>query len=511
MAHENPVLTYQEQHLATDHLLSELRGRTVSSGVVTAASQIAQFSLSLGSVMILARLLDPREFGLVAMVTTIVGFLRIFNDAGLSTVTVQKEGITHAQVSNLFWTNIAIGGLITMALALSAPIVAWFYREPRLIAVTVTLSFSFVLTSATVQHLALLKRQMRFTAIAFIQVTSLAIGVITGIAMAWFQFGYWCLVAMQLSQLVVACLLTWPLSSWRPQIPKLYSGTRPLLSFGVNLTASSFLWSLARGSDALMIGRLYGPSALGLYSRAAALLDRPLQQAMMPLEAVLVPTFSRLQSEPERYRRVVFQVFDVIALAGFPCSALLLALAHPLTLVVLGPKWEDAAPIFAAFTLVALYTPIGSIANWLLASQARGRHFLLLSALASVVTVAAFFVGLSFGPIGVATANSLSCLFFNLPLTFYIAGRQGPVSTKDFWTRFVMHLPIFIVVFAVTTLVRAPFATSRPLTQVLIAAPVGLVAALIYLCAWPPARRAALNLLGVLREWKQSRAISGEK
>src|SRR5208283_6242462 len=125
-----------ERHFQTDHLLANLKGRTISSGFVTVLSQGIQFVLSLASVMILARLLMPQDFGLVAMVLTITGFLRIFNDAGLSTATIQREGITHAQVSNLFWTNIALGGAISLLLAVLSPVIAWFYREPRLVNVT---------------------------------------------------------------------------------------------------------------------------------------------------------------------------------------------------------------------------------------------------------------------------------------------------------------------------------------------------------------------------------------
>src|SRR5579864_2487797 len=137
------------RHFATGHLLIGLKSRTVSSGIVTGVGQIAQLGLNLGSIVVLARLLTPQDFGLVAMVTTITGFLRIFNDAGLSTATVQREGITHAQVSNLFWTNVALGTGTTLLLAVSAPIVAWFYREPRLIGVTVALSLTFLSTSLT--------------------------------------------------------------------------------------------------------------------------------------------------------------------------------------------------------------------------------------------------------------------------------------------------------------------------------------------------------------------------
>jgi len=488
--------TAERDHFATDHLLADLKERAISSGVVTMVAQGAQFALTLVATMVLARLLTPQDFGLVAMVTTVIGFFRIFNDAGLSTATVQREGITHAQVSNLFWTNVTLGVTISLILAISAPGIAWFYQEPRLISITLALCITFLFTTSTVQHMALLKRQMRFKAIALIQVSSMAAGILTGIGMALLKFGSWSLVGMQLATPIVALFLTWSASRWR---------TRSLLNFGANLTASSFLWSLARGSDSLLIGRFYGSASLGLYSRAAALLNRPLEQAMGPLEAVFVPTFSRLQAQPERYRRIAFQVYDSMALGSFPFAGMLLALAHPLTLVVLGPKWESAAMIFAGFTLVALYTPIASVAGWLLSSQGRGRDYMVLSSISSSVTVLFFLVGLHFGPVGVAMSYSLSCLLVQLPVAYYIVGRRGPVTTSDLWSRFFRHSPLWGVVCGATWLIRTLVSNFAPAEQLLICAPVGLLAGGAFVCSYAPLRRAAMNLLTALQELLKSR------
>src|SRR5882724_2060362 len=146
----------REKHLSTDHLLTDLKGRTISGAFITIAAQGAQFVLGLASIMVLARLLTPKDFGLFAMVTTVMGYLRVFKDAGLSTATVQREGITHAQVSNLFWINVAMSGTISVILIVGAPAIAWFYREPRLVGVTLVLSSTFLLSGLTVQHTALL-------------------------------------------------------------------------------------------------------------------------------------------------------------------------------------------------------------------------------------------------------------------------------------------------------------------------------------------------------------------
>src|SRR5438876_8425954 len=262
------AIDLNEKHLRTDHLLADLKGRTISGAFITTAAQGAQVLLNLVSIMVLARLLIPKDFGLFAMVTTVIGYLRVFKDAGLSTATVQREGITHAQVSNLFWINVGISGAATLILAASSPVVAWFYRDPRLVGITLVLSSTFLLNGVTVQHTALLNRQMRFRAIAVIQIGSMLIGVAVGIGMALLGYNYWALVFSNLITVAAAVLLTWFAIPWRPHAPSRRSGIRPLLSFGANLATGGLIYSLARGTDAMLIGRFYGPGAVGLYTRA---------------------------------------------------------------------------------------------------------------------------------------------------------------------------------------------------------------------------------------------------
>jgi PST family polysaccharide transporter len=487
-----------EQHFSTAHLAKDLKGRTISSGLITAVAQGLQFALTLGSTMVLARLLTPRDFGLVAMVWTVMGFLRVFKEAGLSTATVQREGITHAQVSNLFWINLAVSGLITLLVAAFAPVIAWFYREPRLLGITIALSATFLLAGSTVQHLALLSRQMRFKAIAFIQVGSVLAGVVVGIGMAWLNYGYWSLVGLNLTTGIVALLLTLVASRWRPQFFTRRSGTRPMLHFGANLTAGAFFYSLARGLDGLLIGRVYGAASVGLYSRAAAMLTRPLEQFMCPVETVLIPMFSRLQNEPERYRRVFLQIYEAIALASFLFTGMFFALARPLTLVLLGAKWESAAIIFAGFTFAALQYSVTTSTTWLFASQGRGRDSLLASVIISVIMVISFIAGLPFGPAGVAIAYSAGCLVVQMPVLFWLAGRRGPVSTPDLWAGCLRHLPLWAVVCGVTWLVHSAVLLVSPLVQLAICVPTGLLAGAAFIFIYSPSRRVAMEVLANL-------------
>jgi O-antigen/teichoic acid export membrane protein len=496
-----------EQHFVTVHLLNDLKGRAISNSLVTGLSQFIQFALNLGAIMVLARLLAPEDFGLVAMVTTTMGFLRVFSDAGLSTATVQREGISHAQVSNLFWVNLSLGGAGTAAIACAAPLIAWFYREPRLVYVTVALSVSFLLTAATVQHLALLKRQMRFGILAMIQLTSLGLGVGVGITMGFMRFGYWSLVGMFLCSPLFSFIITWAASRWRPKLPTRHSGTRPLLRFGANLSASSLLWSLARGTDGLLIGRFCGSAGLGLYSRAYALMIRPVEQLMSPIESVFLPTLARVQSQPDRYRRIFLRAYGLVALTSLSFTGVLLPLSKPIILTVLGQKWEAAAAIFASFVLLALYSPICSTASWLLTSQGRGRDFLMSSSICSLVTVTSFLIGLPFGPTGVAFSFSVTSLLVNLPVVFYIAGRQGPVTTNALWRSFFQHLPLWFVVCAATASARHALNGCSSLMQLLICVPVGLLTGALFTFVYAPARRTAQSAFQVFKEWKGARRL----
>lgn len=498
-------------HLATDHLLSDLKGRTVSGAFVTVVGQGAQFLLSLVSIMALARLLTPKDFGFFAMATTVVGYLRIFKDAGLSMATVQREGISQAQVSNLFWINAGVSGAITLLLATCSPLVAWFFREPRLIGITITLSATFILNGLAIQHSALLNRQMRFKALAIIQVGSMLIGVSLAIILALLNFKYWALIVSNVVTVLAATLFTWIAIPWRPQAPSRRSGTRSLVSFGANVATGGLIYSVARGADAMLVGRFYGAIPLGLYSRAAALLTRPMEQFLCPIGSVVLPVLSRVQSQPERYRRTFLRVYETMALGSCLFGGLLFALARPLTFIVLGNSWEQAASLFAGFTLGTLWIPTVTASTWLFTSQGRGKEWLLASSLSSGITLTSFVAGLPFGPLGVATAYSIFGVLVEMPALYYLAGRRGPVISADLWMPIFRYVPLWAIVCGTTYLTDLFFARSSPWLQLLFCAPVGLSAGLLLICFVTPMRRALLEVVDILQELRSRRVSSSAR
>jgi len=345
---------------------------------------------------------------------------------------------------------------------------------------------------------------MRFKAIAMIEVGSAATGVLVGVIMALLRYGYWSLVGLTLATEITGFLLTGLVSRWRPRLPSRGSGMGPLVSFGAHQTAGSFIFSLARGCDNLLIGRFYGPAAVGLYSRGAALVIRPMEQSLLPIEAVFMPTLSRLQSHPQRYRSTFLRLYETIAMSVFFFSSLLLALATPVTLVLLGPRWHQVSAIFAGFTFMAVQLPLANAANWLLTSQGRGKDIFRVASINAVLMLASFIVGLPFGPLGVAIAFSATGPLVRLPILFYIAGRRGPVSTSDLWVGFVRHLPLWILMFVATWLMRTTVADLRPLTQLLICAPIGVVTGCAFILMFPPQRKIAAHLLEIVQELRRT-------
>ena len=177
--------------------MEDLKGKTIRGGFAKLCGQAASFVLRFVSLVIMARLLDPKDFGLVAMVTAVTGLYGLFTSAGLSTATIQSPTITNEQLSTLFWINILVGTILAFLCLLTAPVLVKFYDEPRLFWVTVATAAGFIVNAAAVQHSALLQRQLRYVALTVVETLSQLAGIAVGIGMAISGFGYWALVAQQ--------------------------------------------------------------------------------------------------------------------------------------------------------------------------------------------------------------------------------------------------------------------------------------------------------------------------
>ncbi len=502
-----------DRFLHTEHLKADLKGRSIRSGAVTMTAQVGKFVLNFGSTAVLARLLTPEDYGLIGMVIVVTGFIELFNEMGLSTATVQKAEITHKQVSTLFWINVGIGWLLMMATAAIAPGVAWFYSEPRLTAITVVLGMGFVLGGLGVQHQALLKRQMRFTSLAMIEIGSIIVGICTAIVSAWQGAGYWALVFMPLARAFTFTVGVWIMCAWRPGLPVRKSGIGSMLAFGGHITGQNVLNYFIRNLDNLLIGYFLGPQALGLYAKAYQLLLLPIQQINGPVSNVALPTLSRLQNEPERYREYYRKGILLLVVLGMPLIAFLVEAADQVILIVLGSRWTDAIPLFRILAPAAFVGTFNVATGWVYTSLGQADRQLRWGFIASAVTVIGFLIGIQWGTIGIAASVSLTMCLLRYPGIVYCF-KTTPLKVSDLtevlWRPTVASLAAAAILFAG----RGWLALGENLLLGLLIK--GLVYTLLYILIWcmlPNGWQTLKEILRLLKELrpKPKEAVNGNK
>ena len=301
--------------------------------------------------MILARLLDPKDFGLVGMVTAFTGVLTLFRDFGLSAAAVQRTSITEEQISTLFWINMFLGAVLGLVALAMAPAIAAFYRQPQLFGVTAVLAVGFLFNAAGTQHSALLQRQMRFTALAVISVVALTVSTAIAIYGAKAGYGYWALVSMTVTPPIISAIGLWLTTGWVPGMPRKRAGIRGMIHFGGSLTLTGLLVYIAYNADKVMIGRYWGADAIGIYGRGYQIVNIPTDNLNSAVGEVAFSALSRLQNDPIRFRSYFLKGFSLVLGLTLPITIACALFADDVVFVVLGPKWNDAV------TLVRLFAP----------------------------------------------------------------------------------------------------------------------------------------------------------
>jgi PST family polysaccharide transporter len=410
--------------------MKDLKERAVRGGFAKLCGQAANFVLRLASIAILSRLLNPEEFGLVAMATVVTGVYALFTSAGLSSATVQKDTITDAQVSTLFWVNIGVGAILALACVVTAPILVAFFHEPRLFWLTIAMSVGFLFNAAGVQHFALLQRQLRYVAISVIETVAQMAGSLVAIAMALADFGYWSLVTMAVVTPAVATACMWLTTSWIPGLPRLRAGTGAMLRFGGTLTLNGLVVYVAYNLEKILLGRFWGADALGLYGRAYQLVTIPTDNLNWAIGGVAFSALSRLQHDPVRLKSYFLKGYSLVVSLTIPITIFCALFSDDIVLVVLGPKWVESAIIFRLLTPTVLIFGMINPLSWLLLSSGlQGRSLAVALVIAPLVT-SAYFIGLPYGPNGVALSYSTAMTLWLVPHIVWCL-RGTPISPWD--------------------------------------------------------------------------------
>lgn len=494
-----PLTSEAERELQIEHLQDNLARHSARGGTITIAAQFLKTGMQVVTIAVLGRLLNPETFGLIAMVAAILTFLEFFKDLGLSSATVQRGDITQAQVSAFFWINVALGVAAAIMTALLAPILAWFYGQPSLTAIALWLSLGFVISGLTTQHLAILRRQMRFGALAAIQLLAEGGGMAMAVFSALLGAGYWSLVAQRLAWISLMAVSAWLLCRWRPDRPEKTEGLRHLIGFGGNITASNLINFFARNLDQILIGWYWGANIVGMYERATKLVLVPINNINTPLFAVLMPTLSRLTDDPVRYRQTYLRALEKLVMLTMPAAALLIALPNVIVRLLFGPGWAGATPIVLWLGVTLLYQPASYTSSWLFISQNRTRDMFYWSVIGSALSVLSFILAVSYGAVAVAASFSVTGLVLRTPILFWLMGRKGPVASVDLYRALLPSAITSVLVYvSVMSLQHAPLAATAPVFNLALSTLLATVVATASFLGIPRSRR-ALQELGQLR------------
>ncbi|MFB6264427.1 MAG: lipopolysaccharide biosynthesis protein [Bradymonadaceae bacterium] len=492
-----------QQYLDTEHLEGDLGSKSVWGAVMQSISQGGRSLIDMGATIALARLLTPEDFGLLGMVVAVTGFLEMFKDMGLSAATVQREEITHEQVTTLMWVNVGISVLLMIGTAAAAPVLAWFYEEPRLFEITIVFSATFLFGGLMIQHEAILRRQMRFTELAALNFVELVLSVSLAISLAAADFGYWALVARSVFSSFAMAAGVWLLCGWRPASPRIADGSKELLTFGGHLTGYSLLNYLSRHFDDILIGRYFGAQPLGLFRKAHDILKLPLTEIRQPISSVSKSLLARLLDRPEKYRRTYVRILEKLLMVTLPLGAYMLGTADWLIAAILGEHWLDATPIFIALGVGLFYQPATATTGWLFISQDRTDQMMRWGAIGSVLSIASFVAGLPFGVVGVAAFYSISGLVIRAPVLIWYVTREGPVRQRDFYETIAPFLGAAAAVGLAMYGLRTGYDIGSPYVGALVGLGVTLVVTPAFLLLLPSGRRAIWDvgeIVQLLRE-----------
>ena len=395
--------------------MKDLKRKAIRGGFAKLCSQAASFLLRTGSLVILARMLVPKDFGIVGMVTAVIGVLNLFKDCGLSLATVQQATVTDEQSSTLFWINLLNGTVLAVLCVSIAPAIAAFYHEPRLVAVTTALATAFVFNAAGIQHSAKLQRQMRFTILSIIDVLSLLISSTVGIGMAKLGYGYWSLVYMALIGPLFSTICMWLSTRWVPGPPRRHVGLGSAMRFGGTVTANSLIVYVAYNLDNLLIGRVWGAQALGIYGRAYTLINLPGDNLLQAVGGVAFPTLARVQNVPGQLRSFFLKFYSFVLGLTLPATLLCALFAPELIFVILGSKWSASVPIFRVLVPAMLMLSMINPFSWLLFATGRVGRSLKIAVVIIALSTTGYLFGLPYGPKGVALGFSIAMMLWVVP------------------------------------------------------------------------------------------------
>lgn len=461
-----------------DHQVTRER-TTKAAGWAAMQAWISRI-VSLVVFVLLARLLEPKDFGLIAMAAIFVNLVQVLLDQSLGAAIIQRADLTPEHLDTAFWINIFLGCvLLAVVIALAGPI-SVLMKEPALAACIRWLAITFVLGAMGSVHQAILTRQFRFKALALRSMVATLVSGALAVILAWLGYGVWSLVIQNLLYAALGTLLVWVGCEWRPRFRFVWLYAVQFWNFAVHTVLARIIDFFSSRILDLLIGYLFGSVILGFYAVGYRLVMVLNQMTTQVTSQISLSTFSRLQHDPARLRRAFYEATQLTCLIAFPLFIGLSLFADSVVIVVFGAKWQPAVPYLQILAFQGILLSITYFFGTTLLALGKPAWWLFLTVIDVVVRLIAIIVSIQYGALAVVTAFTIAT-FVTLPLGFILVRRLLSISLGEYVRNYkaplLGTLAMVGVIFALQT--TSGFATFRPDMKLTIGGLMGAIAYLI--------------------------------
>jgi PST family polysaccharide transporter len=416
-----------------------LKEQAIKGTVWTIIQQWANKFVSLITFTLLARLLEPESFGLIALSGTFLAFIQLFLDQGFTTAIVQRKDLEREHLDTAFWTNIGIAIFMTAITLISAEVVAVFFREPNLAPVIRWLSLSFLISSFNGVQNAIFTKKLDFKLLAIFSLISTFVSALVGITMAFMGFGVWSLVAQQLAGSFTSSIVLWSASDWRPKFSFSFKHFHDLFSFGINIVGINILSFFVTRGDNLLIGYFLGSVALGYYDLAYRLLIVVTSLFVGVISSTAMPIFSSIQDDLPRLRKVLYEFVELTNTVAFPVFLGMSVLAPELIMVIFGEQWKASIPVMQVINIIGILYAGFFYNAPLIMAVGKPQWKLGLDLFRTIFYVTAFFIAVRWGIVAVAASFVISA-YLTAFVTIWVIKKIAGIDVKVYLSKYLVPL-----------------------------------------------------------------------
>lgn len=435
-----------------------LKSKTVKGVVWSSIERFSTQGVQFLIMIIMARLLTPKDYGLIGMLAIFLAVAQSLIDSGFSQALIRKQDRTDVDNSTVFYFNIVVSSALYLILFIAAPFVADFYNQPELTSVMRVVCLGVILNSLAVVQRALLTVRIDFKTQAKASLSAAVISGCIGIVLAYCGFGVWSLVVQQLLNLSVNTLLLWIFSKWRPIAVFSWKSFHELFAFGSKLLASGLLDTLYRNIYPIVIGKLFSASSLGHYTRAHQFSEFPSSNVTGIIQRVTYPILCGIQDETERLEAVYRKFLKLSAFIIFPLMIGMSAVARPFIDIVLGKQWGFCGQLLQIICFAMMWYPIHAINLNLLQVKGRSDLFLRLEIIKKILGITVLCITAPFGLVVMCYGqifNSIVALVINTYYTGKLINVGFIRQMKDLLPTILLSLTMFGAILLVNDFIEA--------------------------------------------------------